>query len=276
MAKQKDDTAEVAKFVDENFDDIKASASSAVEAEAIGADTITVDYEGHQYTVPASVEDWSIDTLEAAEKGAPTGVLRGVLGDDQYEVFKTRHPKVRNLKEMSQKVANVSGFNETGKIVAPVVRAVPTFSVLRGFLALLQLHPDLIEADLSAFHTIDYRDRWRRHPDGMRKLTLRMIYVRVRFLPAKSALSLHFSDGRSKWDLHAHLLAELVKAMAGIDYPERHAPVDESTQDDRAEKQSNREKRREAALARARAHNNARGGDVAAQVAQARANAKAI
>ncbi|AXH50478.1 tail assembly chaperone [Gordonia phage Ruthy] len=127
MAKQKEEMGSVEKmqavseFVAENFDDIKASApsgvsaSSAVEAEAIGADTITVEYEGHRYTVPASVEDWSIDTLEAAENGAPTGVLRGVLGDDQYAVFKTRHPKVRNLKEMSQKVANVSGFNETGK-----------------------------------------------------------------------------------------------------------------------------------------------------------------
>ena len=85
------------------------------EAEATAADTVTVEYGGHDYTVPASVDDWPIDALEAAEKGSPTGVLGRVLGAEQYAAFKARNGKVRDLRAMSERIAEASGFNELGK-----------------------------------------------------------------------------------------------------------------------------------------------------------------
>ncbi|WP_109413164.1 hypothetical protein [Mycobacteroides chelonae] len=138
---------------------------------------------------------------------------------------------------------------------------------LRGFLALLRAHSDLVEADLSTFHHIDYRDRWRRDDEGIRRLTLRMIHVRVRYLPATSALSLHFSKGRSMWDLHAHLLADLNMALTGQKYDRtgEASGVDQ-------ERTTRREKRRESSRKRARAHNNR---SVAADIARAKSNATA-
>lgn len=151
-----------------------------------------------------------------------------------------------------------------------------TFTALRGFLALLADKPDLIEADLSRFHHIDYRDRWRRDVDGVRRLTLRMIYVRVIHLPADSALSLHYSDGASAWDLHAHLLADLSARLAGIEYSSRpgHGSNDADTGTTKQDPEAHT-RRIEAAKARARAHNS-RSSAVSAAIDQARANAHAI
>lgn len=146
---------------------------------------------------------------------------------------------------------------------------------LRGFLALLDEHSDLVEADLSAFHHLDYRDRWRRDPDGLRKLTLRMIYVRVKYLPAKSALSLHFSGGTSAWDLKAHILADIVLLLSSqeAEYPGRPG---RSADGKPSETREQFEERKARARDRARAHNAApHMADVHAAVAQAKSNARA-
>lgn len=146
---------------------------------------------------------------------------------------------------------------------------------LRGFLALLDDHADLVEADLSAFHHIDYRDRWRTDTDGLRKLTLRMIYVRVKHLPSKSALSLHFSGGTSAWDLKAHILADIVLILSNqeAEYPGRPG---RATDGKPSETREQFEARKARARDRARTHNAApRMADVQAAVEQAKSNARA-
>lgn len=102
-----------------------------------------------------------------------------------------------------------------------------------------------------------------------------MMFVRVRRLPATSALSLHFSGGKSAWDLQAHLLADLVGALVGREYPDR--PGASGKTDQTAEQRARRERRREGALARARAHNHKPKPkpDIAAAIEQAKANARA-
>ncbi|AXH47240.1 tail assembly chaperone [Gordonia phage DelRio] len=278
--------AAVQKFVAENYtpDGETGSADAAAggaakdpaEVEAAGIDTVTVSYNGDEYKVPASADDWPIEALEHAEAGQPTGILRHVLGEAQYTLFKARNRRVRDLRLMSDKIARGSGFTETaGKIAAPYARAVSTFSALRGFLALIRESPDLIEADLSRFHHIDYRDRWRRDSDGVRRLTLRMIYVRVLRLPADSALSLHYSEGQSAWDLHAHLIADLIKHMVGVEYTARPVDADDKKRAETAEQAAEAERRRAAARERARAHNS-KALNVAADIARARENARAI
>ena len=70
-----------------------------------------------------------------------------------------------------------------------------------------------MEADLSRYHHIDYRDRWRFDDHG-RKLTLRMIFVRLRHLPPDAAVFRVMSDGRPVWDLQHILLADIWQAAA--------------------------------------------------------------
>lgn len=84
-------------------------------------------------------------------------------------------------------------------------------------LRLLREHSDAVEADLSRYHQIDYRDRWRFDADGHRRLTLRMILVRVRHLPSDAATTLAL--GGSGWTQTNHLLADVFHATAGKPHP---------------------------------------------------------
>jgi hypothetical protein len=99
-----------------------------------------------------------------------------------------------------------------------------------------------VEVDLSRYHQIDYRDRWRFDADGARKLTLRMIAVRVKHLPADSATAI--ATGGTGWTLTDHLLADVFHATGGNPHPWKPKQVKGS---DPA-----REKAKQAARARAR------------------------
>lgn len=79
-----------------------------------------------------------------------------------------------------------------------------------------------MEADLSRYHHIDYRDRWRRDERGRPLLTLRMILVRVRHLPARSATAR--AQGGTGWGLSDFLLADVFHATTGKPHPDRPQP----------------------------------------------------
>ena len=74
-----------------------------------------------------------------------------------------------------------------------------------------------MESDLSRYHNIDYRDRWRFDPDGTRRLTLRMILVRLRNLPEYAATRI--AEGGDGWTLENHLQAHTYGATAGQKHP---------------------------------------------------------
>jgi hypothetical protein len=74
-----------------------------------------------------------------------------------------------------------------------------------------------VEVDLSRYHQIDYRDRWRFDSQGRRRLTLRMIAVRVKHLPADSATAI--ATGGTGWTLTDHLLADVYHATAREPHP---------------------------------------------------------
>lgn len=81
-----------------------------------------------------------------------------------------------------------------------------------------------MEADLSRYHHIDYRDRWRFDEHGARKLTLRMIWVRVQHLPRESATQIHVNDGKIAWGWHEYLLADIWSVFSGKPHPNRPTP----------------------------------------------------
>lgn len=72
-----------------------------------------------------------------------------------------------------------------------------------------------MEADLSRFHHIDYLDRWRFDERGQRRLTLRQIWVRIRYLPPESAVAALERNGELHWSLEAHLLDDLRMVWTG-------------------------------------------------------------
>jgi hypothetical protein len=84
-----------------------------------------------------------------------------------------------------------------------------------------------VEADLDSVYGRDLRDLWRFDAHGRRKLTLRMVYVRIAHgLPATSALAIDANGGRAPWTLTDHLLADIwsldAKQVAGRKAPKDH------------------------------------------------------
>lgn len=82
-----------------------------------------------------------------------------------------------------------------------------------------------MEADLSRIYGIDYRDRWRFDSEGRRKLTLRMIWARVEYLPRDSAVRTVLNGGRPEWGDAEYLLADVWAATAGAQEPHPARPV---------------------------------------------------
>lgn len=74
-----------------------------------------------------------------------------------------------------------------------------------------------MEADLSRYYGIDYRDRWRQDEIGRPRLTLRMIAVRVRHLPPDSAVVVAI-NGEPGWTRDQVLTADVWSALAGKEH----------------------------------------------------------
>lgn len=91
---------------------------------------------------------------------------------------------------------------------------------MRGLLVLLREHEQAVEADLARYYRIDYRDRWRFDEDGNRKLTLRMIKVRLKYLPPQSALG-QVLDLDTGWTVGDYLLADVFHALTKKRHPAR-------------------------------------------------------
>lgn len=83
-----------------------------------------------------------------------------------------------------------------------------------SLLCLLRDHADAVEADLSRYHHLDLRDRYAFDESGRRKLTVRMIAVRVKHLPPESAVMTALRDGRAHWSLTDQLVAHVWQAVA--------------------------------------------------------------
>jgi len=112
---------------------------------------------------------------------------------------------------------------------------------------LLRNHERAVEHDLSRFHHIDYRDRRRFDETGRRRLTLRMISVRLdfRWLPDESAILMALNGGERPWSRLELVTADNFTAVTGETNPRLTARED-------AQKAADRESRRAASLERKR------------------------
>lgn len=96
--------------------------SDAIEGEAIGVDTVSVEWLGHNIDLPASTEEWDLDVLRAFRSGDVVGVLEGLIGADAFARIEKAHRAAnggrflaRDLKPLGDKIAELYGFEGLGK-----------------------------------------------------------------------------------------------------------------------------------------------------------------
>jgi hypothetical protein len=92
------------------------------EAEATGEETVEVTFEGHTYTIPASVDDVDIEVIRAFERNAGMAIVDGLLGQDQMALLERRHRSRHAgkftssaMKPLIDDIARALGFTDPGE-----------------------------------------------------------------------------------------------------------------------------------------------------------------
>lgn len=86
------------------------SDPTPAEAE-MTAETVTVDYGGRTFTLPASLDDVDGDVLDAIDDQKLSHALQGLLGPEQWAAFKATKPKVRDYGELFEAFAAKVGLD---------------------------------------------------------------------------------------------------------------------------------------------------------------------
>lgn len=83
-----------------------AKAKAAAQAEALSKG-VEFDFDDEHYAID-SAEEWDLDVFEAAAQGDLITALRALLGDEQWQLFRTqedeegeRVKRKRNLKDLA-------------------------------------------------------------------------------------------------------------------------------------------------------------------------------
>jgi len=100
--------------------DDSAKPAAQVEAEGDVADaTISLEWEGIEIRLPATVDDWDPDTLELLERGREISTLRALFGSDAYDAvareFREHHGrkwKLGDVKRLGEVIAKQYGFDQ--------------------------------------------------------------------------------------------------------------------------------------------------------------------
>ncbi|MFD0407292.1 hypothetical protein DR950_36105 [Kitasatospora xanthocidica] len=100
----------------------KARAAKAVAAtgkrpsiaqdEALEQET-HFDFRGTEYTIPAPL-DMPVEVMELAGSDDTVGMLKAILGEDQWSGFLSDKPKMRDLLEFAEVLSEAAGFGEPG------------------------------------------------------------------------------------------------------------------------------------------------------------------
>lgn len=88
--------------------------TDTVQAEATGAETVNIEYGGNTYTVPAAIDDYDGDVVDAMDDQKLSHAIRGILGDDQWERFKASKPKVSAYGEFIEAWTKAIGLDSLG------------------------------------------------------------------------------------------------------------------------------------------------------------------
>ena len=98
-------------------------SDEAAKREANGdAGPLTIEWEGSTFVVPAAVDDWDADVIEAFEKGQAVTAIRGLLGTKTYDQLKVDFQKktgrklaVKDLGSLGDLIASTYGLEKQGE-----------------------------------------------------------------------------------------------------------------------------------------------------------------
>lgn len=89
-------------------------SDSPIEIEASGVELVKVDFEGHVYQFPASLEDADGDVIDAVDDQKLSHALRGLMDEADWTAFKATKPKVRDYAALFDAYAKAIGLGTTG------------------------------------------------------------------------------------------------------------------------------------------------------------------
>lgn len=213
------------------------TTTDPVEAEATGQQYIVATYRGRDYKVLLDADRWPLDLVETSvvynqetkklepHRQAIASALTQILGD-QWADFLHAFPLARDLVPASHAFAAAIGFTVSTGDVA--------FGPMPIMLARLGHYRDAIEATLATLG-LDYRDRFRFDEDGLRRLTLRQIHVRLAHAPLNSPLAIAQNGGRLPHTGEELLLMDLFEAVTKVRHPSRPLSANELAERDKAQ-----------------------------------------
>jgi hypothetical protein len=84
-----------------------------IEAEAIA--TTTIKWKNFEFTIESDSENLDVDVVEAMEEGKVVAAVRAILGPKQWFEFKKTKPRMSDIGEISDIIAEVYGFANQGE-----------------------------------------------------------------------------------------------------------------------------------------------------------------
>ena len=93
-------------------------STKAVEAEAAGETTVTVEWRDLSFDVPRDRADWPLDAELAARADDPIAFVQAMVSPDQFADLRAQRPTNRDVAELGAKIIDALGFSSTGESAA--------------------------------------------------------------------------------------------------------------------------------------------------------------
>ena len=85
------------------------------QIEADGELVVDVEYNGHTYKFPASLDEADGDVVDAIDNRKISHALQGLLGGTGWDAFKATKPKVRDYEGLFSAYAERIGLESAGE-----------------------------------------------------------------------------------------------------------------------------------------------------------------
>ncbi|PPJ31912.1 hypothetical protein C5E45_33005 [Nocardia nova] len=94
--------------------DRKPPKKTAAQREAEGIETAEVEFDDVIYSIPVDPVDWPLDATEAFEQGKAITAIRGLLGEKQWRVVRSKGYRNKDFNELFNLLAKAGGFSSAG------------------------------------------------------------------------------------------------------------------------------------------------------------------
>lgn len=109
-----------------------SGARAAAKAEKDGPKRLTVDFRGHEYVMDGE-QVGTVEVFEAIEDENYIRALRGMLGREQWTVYKARHPQLADIDPFMNTVLEALGQgNSSASPTSPESTARPSKQTSSG------------------------------------------------------------------------------------------------------------------------------------------------